>query len=104
MANDPEYASEKRITFERVVATLLVLLWCGIAFYIGRIPLAVRAGVLFMVPLSFVWMPDLMIRIAGVASKKSLEPGYPVSPFALRLVGWFFILGVPAAWFIFSRI
>jgi hypothetical protein len=101
---DSDYASERRITVERVIAGLCVLAWMSVAFRMGGIPLAVRAGILFMVPLSFIWMPGLMSRIAGVASKKSLEPDYPVGSFVLRLVGWFVILGVPAAWFIFSRI
>lgn len=91
------------VTLERVLAVVLVLTWIVLAARFGGLALAIRAILLFQVPLVFVWMPELMARIAGVASRKSLQPGVIVSAMAVRLVGWVVILGVPLAWWGFSR-
>jgi len=102
--NDGEYASVHILTKERILAGSLVISWLCIAYHIGGLVLAVRAFVLFMLPLTFVWLPDLMSRIAGIATKKSLAPDPPVIPAVLRFTGWSVILGVPLAWLVFSRI
>jgi hypothetical protein len=66
--NDGEYASGRILSAGRVLSGILTATWIGIAFTIGGLNLAIRAFLFFMVPLSFVWMPDLMARIAGQAS------------------------------------
>ena len=99
-----EYAREPRPTPERVVATLFVVAWVTAAFFIGGLPLAIRATLLFQLPLLFIWLPGVVVRIAGVGSRRWLAPDTPVSEFAVRLVGWAVIVGVPAAWLVFSSV
>jgi hypothetical protein len=93
MMDGGKYAGSHRPTPERIVASVFVLLWIVIAFYLGSHPLVIRATLLFMIPLSFIWLPDVMTGLADVA----------VSGFTLRLVGWFVILSVPAVWFFFQK-
>jgi len=101
--DDDNYTPAWRFTLERIVATLLVAAWVGTGFFIGGLPLAIRAVLLFMVPLSFILLPDILVRIAGVATRKSLAPDTLINELALRLVAWTVIIGVPAAWFISMR-
>lgn len=97
-----DYANESKPTPERVVATLLVMVWVIAAFCIGGLPLAIRATLLFGFPLLFIWLPGILVKIAGAGSRKGVDADLPVSEFVLRLVGWVVILGVPAAWLVFS--
>jgi hypothetical protein len=101
LSEEPDYAPTISITRSRIIASLLVLIWIGSAWRIGRLPLAIRATTFFMIPLSFIWIPEWMARIAGVASRKSLAADVPLFPGILRWVGWLVILGVPAVWAIF---
>jgi len=89
---------------ERVVATLLVAGWAATAFHIGGLTLAIRSTVLFGFPLLFIWLPGILVRVAGAGCRKWLDTDVPVSEFAVRLVGWAVIIGVPAAWWVFSQI
>lgn len=102
MPEDPEYAPPISITLARVIASVLVLIWIGSAWKIGGLPLAIRATTFFLIPLSFIWIPEWMARIAGVASRKSLEADIPMLPGILKGVGWLVIVGVPAVWVIFA--
>jgi len=70
----------------------------------GGYVLAIRASVLFMVPLTMIWLPDILIRVATLDTKwnRQLEP--TASQFSIRLIAWTVILGVPAAWLVFSLI
>ncbi len=103
MPEDPDYAPAIPLTPGRIIAGLLVLIWIGSAWRIGGLQLAVRAVVFFMIPLSFVWIPEWMSRIAGVASRKSLAADVPMLPNILRGMGWIVILGVPAVWILFAQ-
>lgn len=102
MMDGGDYLKEPRPTLERIVATLLVAAWIITAFCIGGLPLAIRATLLFLFPLTFIWLPAILVRIAGAGARKWLDPDAPVSEFAVRLVGWAVIIGVPAAWLVFS--
>ncbi len=103
MPEEPDYSSAVPLTPGRIIASLLVLIWIGAAFLIGGLQLAVRAAVFFMIPLTFVWIPEWMSRIAGVASRKSLAADVPMLPGILRGVGWLVIVGVPVSWMIFAQ-
>lgn len=70
---------------------------------LGGLPLAIRATLLFGFPLLFIWLPGILVGIAGAGDRKWLDAGVPVSEFAVRLVGWAVIVGVPAAWRVFSQ-
>lgn len=87
-----------------VMALVLVMIWTVMAFFIGGLPLAVRALVLFMFPLIFVWIPDVVGRAATIRGSSRLE-GCPlpwgVHPKVIRSAGWLFILGIPAVWYVF---
>ncbi len=102
--NDADYAKERIFTPERMIAGGLFVAWIAIAFRIGGLPLAVRAFLLLMVPLAFIWVPGFMYRIAGIAAKESLAQDMPVAPSVLRVTGWAVMLGVPVAWLVFSRL
>jgi hypothetical protein len=99
--SDGKYASERWLTKERIIAALIVSAWIWKAFLTGGVPLAIRAGLFFMIPLSFVLIPELMARIAGVASKESLQPDMMTSSTILKWIGWLLILSVPLIWFLF---
>lgn len=103
MSQDPDYAPAVPLTPGRIIAGILVVIWIGSAWRIGGLPLAVRAAVFFMIPLTFVWIPEWMSRIAGVASRKSLAADVPVLPGTLRGIGWLVIVGVPVSWMIFAE-
>jgi len=103
MSEDDNYAPNCQVTPERIVASLLVVVWVVVAFRIGALPLALRAVIVFLFPLLFVWIPELMARIAGVADKKSLSPDVAVLPQVIRWIGWFVIVGVPVSWWIMAR-
>jgi hypothetical protein len=102
MMDGGDYAREPKPTLERMAATLLVVAWVITAFHIGGLPLAIRATLLFLFPLLFIWLPGILARVAGEGSRKGFDVGVPVSEFAVRLVGWAVIIGVPAAWLVFS--
>jgi len=102
MPEDPDYAPAVPLTPGRIVAGILVVIWIAAAWWIGGLQLAVRAAVFFMIPLTFVWIPEWMSRIAGVASRKSLAADVPVLPGILRWIGWLVIVWVPVAWMIFA--
>ncbi len=102
MMDGGDYEIEPKPTPERVVATLLVVVWVIAAYHISGLPLAIRATLLFGFPLLFIWLPGILVRIAGAGSRKGLDVDVPVSKFAVRLVGWAVIVGVPVAWLAFS--
>lgn len=62
--NEPDYEPDTRVTPERLAASVIVagLVICTLANF-GYI-LAMRASVLFMVPLTMIWLPDILIRVA----------------------------------------
>lgn len=84
-----------------VIAAALVAVWAVMAFFIGGLPLAVRALILFMFPLIFVWIPDVVGRAATIRASSRWE-GCPlpwgIHPKLMRYAGWLFILGIPAVW------
>lgn len=102
MMDGGDYAREPKPTPERLAATLLVVAWVITAFHIGGLPLAIRATLVFGFPLLFIWLPGILVRVAGAGARKGLDTDAPVSEFVLRLVGWAVIVGVPAAWLAFS--
>jgi hypothetical protein len=100
----PDYKRDPLITVERLLASLLVLLWIGLAAKVGGLALAVRAFGLFMVPLAMIWLPQLFARIALRDSRWERDFSPPPSSLALRIFAWLVILGVPCAWVLFYRI
>jgi len=100
--NDADYDSESRITRERIVATIIVVCSVVYAFTIGGYVLAIRAFLLFMVPLTMIWLPDVLIRIATLDAKWKRQLVAPASKFSVRMIAWVVIVGVPAAWIISS--
>ena len=98
---DGDYKKVSLITPERLVATVLVALWIFIALSIGRLPLAVRAFLTFMIPLTMVWLPDLLARIALCGDRWRRDFSPPASAMIVRIVAWSVILGVPVAWLLF---
>lgn len=103
--NDAEYKRDPIVTVERLLASLLVVLWIGLAGKMGGHPLAIRAFLLFMIPLAMIWLPDLFTRIAlRRAPRWDRDFSQPSSARVVRLVSWFVIFGVPGAWFLFFRV
>ncbi len=102
MMDGGDYEREPKPTPERVVATLLVFAWIIAAYHISGLPLAIRATLIFGFPLLFIWLPGILVRIAGSGSRRGLDVDVPVSEFVIRLVGWTVIVGVPVAWLAFS--
>lgn len=104
MMDGGKYSSGVQVTPERILATLLVLLWIGLAYRSGGPGLAVRALVLHGICLTFIWIPDLMARLVNQPCRKYGPAAAPVHGKGLRIVAWLLILGVPAAWLIFAAI
>ncbi|WP_193210432.1 hypothetical protein [Luteolibacter marinus] len=82
---------------------MLVALWVCIAYSIGGLALAVRASLLFMIPLSMIWLPDLLARIALRDDHWDRDFSPPASGSLVRIVAWLIILGVPLAWLLLFR-
>lgn len=61
--NDANYQRSRIATPERIVAVIFVTAWIICAFVIGGLVLAIRAALLFMIPLTLVCMPDLFARM-----------------------------------------
>jgi hypothetical protein len=102
--SDADYKRDRLITVERLLASLLVLLWIGLAGKMGGLALAFRALLLFMVPLAMIWLPELFARIALRDSRWERDFSPPPSGLVLRICSWFVILGVPGSWFLFQWI
>lgn len=103
--NDADYQRDRLITAERLLASLLVLLWIGLAAWkLGGLVPAFRAFLLFMIPLAMIWLPQLFARIALRDDKWNRDFSPPPSAFVVRVLSWVVILGVPLAWFVFGRI
>jgi hypothetical protein len=100
----PDYKRDELVTVERLIASVLTLLWVGLAAKVGGPGLAVRAFGLFMVPLAMIWLPQLFARIALRDSRWERDFSPPPSSLALRIFAWLVILGVPCAWVLFYRI
>ena len=103
MPETTEYLPSHKLTMERVIAATLVALWIGIAAVIGGLPLAIRATLFFFYPLAFVWLPEVLVGLAGKASRGSLQTNVVVSGFVIRVIGWCMILGIPIVWVFFSN-
>ena len=102
--NEPDYEPDTRVTPERIAASVIVAGSVISAFALFGWILAIRASVLFMIPLTMIWLPDILIRVATLDAKWNRQLEAPASIFSIRLIAWTVILGVPAAWFIFSFI
>jgi hypothetical protein len=103
MTEGPDYASADSLTPGRIISALLVLIWIVAAWRIGGSQLGVRAALFFVFPLAFIWIPEWMSRVAGVADRKSLAADVPMLPGILKAVGWLVIVGVPVSWMIFAQ-
>lgn len=102
--NDADYKRERRVTVERLLVSLLVLLWIGLAGKTGGLGLAVRTFLVFMIPLAMIWLPRLLARIALRDDEWERDFSPPPSVLLLRIVAWLVILGVPLGWFLFFRV
>ena len=101
--NEADYKRDRLVTSERLLASVLVLLWIGLAGKTGGLALAVRAFLLFMVPLAMFCLPQVLARIALRYDRWDRDFSPPPSARVLRVLAWFVILGVPCMWFLFSR-
>lgn len=102
MMDGGKYSRGVQVSTERLLATLLVLLWTGLAYRIGGPGLAVRASILYGICLAFIWIPDLMARLVNQPCRKYGPIAAPVNGKGLRIVAWLLIAGVPA-WWAFAR-
>ena len=102
--NEPDYEPDSRVTPERIAASAIVAGSVISVLALYGWPLAIRASLLFMIPLTMVWLPDILIRDATLDTKCNRQLEAPASRFSIRLIAWTVILGVPAAWIIFSLI
>ncbi len=100
--DSPDYEPEPRVTPEQISASVIVAGSIIGAFFFGGYVLAIRASGLFMVPLTMIWLPDILIRVATLDAKWNRQFAAPATQFSIRMVAWFVILGVPTAWLIFS--
>jgi hypothetical protein len=98
MMDGGDYSRGVQATPERIVATLLVLLWIGLAYQSGGQLLAMRAALFFSFCLTFIWIPDLMARLVNQPCRKYGPAAAPVNGKGLRIVAWLMIVGVPAWW------
>lgn len=101
MEEGPEYAASVTVGAEKIAASVLVLAWVILAGALSGRVLAIRAAVFFMIPLAFVWIPELMARTSRL-TKGLHDPGSPMIPGILRITGWLVLLGVPAVWLAFD--
>ena len=101
---EPDYEPDTRATPERIAASAIVAgsVISVLVFY--GWPLAIRASFIFMIPLTMVWFPDILVRVATFDNRWNRQLEAPASRFSIRLIAWSVILGVPAAWIIFSQI
>jgi hypothetical protein len=99
--NDADYQRGRIATRERIVASIFVTAWIICGFMIGGYVLAIRAALLFMIPLALVWMPNLLVRIATLDAKWNRQFIPRASTLIIRLIGWLVIIGVPASWMAF---
>ena len=99
--NDSDYQRSRIATPERIVASIFVTAWILCAFVIGGYVLAIRAALLFMIPLALVCMPDLLARIATLDAKWNRQFIPRASTLMIRLIGWLVIIGVPVSWMAF---
>lgn len=101
MGDEAKYASALKPGRGTVIAMVLVAAWVGIATFVGGFPLGFRAFMLFAFPLTFVWIPEVMVRPDPYEARKHFSVNEKILPAALRLAGWAFILGIPAVWAVF---
>jgi hypothetical protein len=99
--NDADYKQDRIVTFERLLASLLVILWIALAARTGGLALAIRAFLLFMVPLAMIWLPEWFAKIAHRDGRWQRDFSPPPPVLVLRVVAWLILLGVPAAWGMF---
>ncbi|MEN8694519.1 MAG: hypothetical protein ABF334_06910 [Akkermansiaceae bacterium] len=99
--NDANYQRSRIATPGRIVAVIFVTVWIICAFLIGGLVLAIRAALLFMIPLTLVCMPDLFARIATFDAKWKRQLVPRASALMIRLLGWLVIIGVSVAWIAF---
>ena len=104
MMDGGKYSNGVQVTPERVLATLLVLLWIGLAYRTGGPALAARALLFDSICLTFIWIPELMARLVNQPCRKYGPALAPVQGKGLRIVAWVLIIGVPATWLIFGWI
>lgn len=102
--SDDEYDPESRVTPERIAASVIVAGLIITGFVLGGYILALRVFLLFMIPLTMIWIPDILVRTATFDDKWNRQLEAPGSQFTVRLIAWVVILGVPLAWFVFSSI
>jgi len=102
MLDGGEYSPDVKVTPERLVASALAVLCVGFAWQIGGMGFAFRAALIEIIALTFIWIPDVMARLSNSKSLKYGSPAVASGPLAMRLVAWFILLGVPAAWVILN--
>lgn len=99
-----EYKSDFELTAERVVSAALVILWIVLSYRTFGLIIALRAAVFFTISLGCVWFPEFVSRLQHFRNRRHEGFIGPFAPILLKLFGWIMILGLPAAWILFSRV
>lgn len=100
---DGDHQSDFRPTTGKVLASLWVMLWIGIAYQAYGGIIAARVGGLFGLLLSFIWFPDLFSKLQLPIHQRDAGALGPVPATFLKFVAWMFLVGLPSAWLLLWR-
>lgn len=90
-----------RMNGGKAVSLLIAVFFTGLAAWSFGAVIGFRAGMFFLPPLGMIWFPDLLAKLP-VRSWRDPAGPQPVSPSAVRLIGWFVLAGVPLMWLLFA--
>ncbi len=99
-----KYAPEITPSAEKVVASVIVGGGLALAWLHDGFSLAADAFQTLFIPLVMIWIPEQLARFVTLRPDDDLTPLSPRATLAIRLIGWFVILGVPIWWtFVHAR-
>lgn len=103
MVNEAVYAKTRRVTAPRLCAAMWVVAWVIAVHRTLGLPWAVRAVIFFQIPLAFIWLPDVLARIAGVARPRHPMPDGITPRWVVSFVGWLVLVATPVTWWLWWR-
>ena len=98
-----DYQEETRATPARVAASLLSAIWIALVFKEFGINRATGMGIVFLLALAMIWFPSVIARLPTSRQLRDSGATGPVSPAAVRVLGWLVILGLPTVWLLFTQ-
>ena len=101
--DDGDSKHDPRATAERAVAAALAGLWTAIAIDVFGVKHGVGVAMLFLLALAMIGAPGLMASLRSHGIHRNSGAEGTISPALMEFVGWSLMLGLPAAWFPFSR-